>query len=232
MQGGGYSVSPVFTYPEFGWSFNGETATATYNLGPQDNVTWTAGSDGTWHYEHTWGGFSVGAIINDVVSTLAIIADVSGFVFLGMFLNTAQAVANHEPLSELGKALQEDWAAMQNSAQLTYALIDGDWETAWNAATQYGQNLSGIQAAWAPGPAPDVNGNLTITASSTPSTSPWPVGVKPPAPSSSSSSASTATKAVAGGVVAAAAGFSLYAFATKQSLEQAAKRAWRSIQGE
>ena len=54
-------------------------------------------------------------------------------------------------------------------------------------------------------------------------------------PTSSSSSSSTAGTVAAGALAVAAAGaagLSIYAFATKQGIEQAAKHVWKKIKGE
>ena len=243
------SGSPYFLYPEFGWTVTGSTATASYNLAPGDNVTWTATDDGKWSYHHVWGGINLDTIINDVASSLAILADVGGFVFLGMFLNTAQAIANHVPLSDLGAQLKNDWATMQNSALLAYSIYDGDWQTAWNAATKYGQDLSGIVAAWSPMPAPDYNGNLTITSTSSPSGAPLTpgqaggvyvpppptgltkVGAKGPASSSSSSVASNVAIGAVATVAAGLLGAVVYARVKRQPVKTVLKTAWSKTGG-
>jgi hypothetical protein len=156
-------LSPVFAYPEFGWTVSGANATAGYDLGSNDTVTWTADSSGNNDYDHVTGGLSFGNFLNDTVTALAGLASVEGLVFLGMFISTLQAVANHEPIGQLGTSLKADWDKFANSAQLAFSVIDGDWAQTWNYATQYGKDLTGIAEAWYPGPAPDINGKLTIT---------------------------------------------------------------------
>lgn len=157
------AVSPVFMYPEWGWSVNGDNATASYNLGTNNSVTWTANSAGAWSFNHVTSQ-TLGDFMDELVSAVGIAADLSGFVFAGMFLHLTQAIADKEPIADLGRALKNDWDIASNSGQLAFSLIDGDWAQAWNSATQYGKDLTGITAAFAPGPAPDAQGNLTITA--------------------------------------------------------------------
>jgi hypothetical protein len=163
-----WTMSPVFAYPEMGWSFNGDTATASYQLSPGDNVTWTAKSDGSWTYEHTYGGVTqfVDQLASDLASALPVAFDLAGFAFAGMFVHVVEAVANGSSLQTLGQALASDWQATSNAAQLAFNLMDGDWQNAWNHATEYGKDLSGIVQAFAPGAAPDENGRLTITQAS------------------------------------------------------------------
>ena len=184
-------LSPFFAFPEWPWTTSGDTATAHYLLGPNDGVTWTATSDGLWQYDHKYGGTDLGQILDSVVSAAAIGADLAGFVFLGMFLHTAQAAADHEPIASLGSALAADWTRMENASdlattiegyiadppQLLFAVENGDWKKAWNQATNYGADLTGIVSAFAPGKAPDASGSLTIE----------------PAPSKTTFSASTGT---------------------------------------
>ena len=169
--------SPFFVFPEWPWKASGDNATAAYSLGSNDNVQWTADSEGGWTYNHQYGGTDLGTIIGDAASALGIAADLTGFAFLGMFVSVAKAVANHEPLESLGQALKADWDRTSNAAQLAFAVMDGDWAQAWDHATSYGSDLSGIVSAFAPGPAPDRSGNLTITAKA-----PAPKPPPPPAP--------------------------------------------------
>ena len=171
-----WGLSPVFAYPELPWSWNGDTATATYNLGPNDSVTWTAQSNGTWSYSHTTAGFLQQAantlasdlqqLVNDLGVALPLAADLTGFLFVGMFLHLAEALIKGQSLSDLGQALAQDWNVSSNAAQMAFNIVDGDWGKAWDHVTQYGQNLDALRQAFYPGAAPDRNGKLTISQSS------------------------------------------------------------------
>lgn len=180
-------LSPVFAYPEWPWTFSGDTATTQhFIIAPDDGVTWTANDHGQWSYVHSYGGTDLGQLLNSFSSALAIGADLAGFAFAGMFLHVAQAVVNHEPLASLGQALKADWDRTSNAGQLAFSLLDGDWQQAWDQATKYGTDLSGIVAAFYPGKAPDRSGNLTVTAATKPpaesaskTTTPPPTPKKP-----------------------------------------------------
>lgn len=171
--------SPVFMYPEWDWTFDGDNATASYTLSSGQHVTWTADAWGAWKYDDVTPGFDLGRTLNEIGSSLAVVAALSGFfVFVANFIHIAQAILNHEPISQLGAALKSDYDMLANRVALSesvmgyvedppsllFAVQNGDWAKSWNQATNFGKDLSGITAAWAPGPAPDVNGKFTITA--------------------------------------------------------------------
>lgn len=161
------NVFPLFAFPEWGWTVNGNEATASYSLANNDQVTWTADNAGNWHYDHAWGGFNVGQVLNAIASALAIVADASGLVFAGMFIHLLQAAANKEGLSGLATALKQDWDAIDTDEQnvgLAFAVASGDWEKAWNLATNYGTDMTAIIEAFG-GTAPDINGVLNVTKS-------------------------------------------------------------------
>jgi hypothetical protein len=167
-------LSAVFVYPEMPWSFNGDTATASYDLSDGSHVVWTAGSDGSVSYDHTGiGGINFGRIVNEIASVVADVALVAGLLPLAMFVHTLQAIANKTSLADLGKALKQDWDIVANEAQLAFSIVDGDWGKTWDLATKEGQYLEGMVAAFLPGPAPDRDGNLTVT-STTPAKKPPP----------------------------------------------------------
>lgn len=164
-----WTMSPVFAYPEMGWAFDGDSATASYSRASGDNVQWTAQSDGSWTYQHQYPNSlqqTVNSVVNAIITALPIALDLAGFAFAGMFVHVAQAIANHESLSDLGNALKSDWDRTSNAGQLAFNIVDGDWAQAWNAATEYGKDLSAIVAAFSPDWAPDIGGNLTIPTTS------------------------------------------------------------------
>ena len=238
-------LSPVFAYPEMGWAFQSDgSATCGYDMSDGSHVSWRATPDGGSTYNHTGiGGVNFGRLINSIASTLAIVADVSGFVIAGMFINTAQAAANHLPLSDLGQALKQDWDITKDSAQLAFSIYDGDWQKAWRLATSDGSDLSAIQNAWAPGSAPDVNGQLTIPQGATASAAALPVSALTQlsaaqlvgsdvtaggASQQRPGSGLAVVGVIVGAAAAAAAGVGIYALVSKQSYSQA----WLDVLGQ
>jgi len=157
-----YGVPPLFAYPEFGWKMvpDGTAATAAYDMGAGDHVAWTTDIDGSWTYTHTWGGVDVGRLISDIAILASSIPAIGPWV--GMAIDTALAIVNGESISDIGAALKNDWDAAMATYQTGYAVLTGNWQGAWDAATQQGKNLAGLLAAWSPNPAPDRFGNETI----------------------------------------------------------------------
>jgi len=156
--------SPMVLWPEFGWSrgADGKSGSASFDLAPGDHVSWYVNPDGSYGYHHTWGGFDVGRSLESIASDVALGAAAIGWVPLAGFIHVLTAIAYKEPLSSLGQALKDDWDTLGDEVSLATALVSGDWQKAWDAATNFGKDLTKLQGAFAPGNAPDRNGNLSI----------------------------------------------------------------------
>ncbi len=55
---------------------------------------------------------------------------------------------------------------VEDPPSLLFAIQSGDWQKAWNEATNYGSDVSGITAAWGAAPPPDVTGKPSATVAS------------------------------------------------------------------
>lgn len=170
------ALSPVDWFPEFGWTHNVDgSASASYDLGQGDHIAWTSDASKTWGYHHTWGGVDIGRTLESIAGTLSTFAIATGWAPVGLLIQVGLAAAEHQPLSNLGQALKNDYETIAKELDLetqTMGLIFGEegdvsaWEHEWDLATQYGQDLEGIEAAWSPAPPPGRDGNI-LTATTT-----------------------------------------------------------------
>jgi len=175
---------PLRVYPEFGWHIAKDgSATAGYDLGKNDSVTWSQAKDGSWSYHHTWGGFDLGRTLDGIADAVSIVAASFGVVGAGQLVYALHALAGHGSPDELAASLKADYNNLQMSGALAGAVQNGDWGKVWNQAMASGMNLANLQNAFSPTPAPDSHGNLTVPpSSSAPHTSLIPAGYVQPKP--------------------------------------------------
>jgi len=167
-----WGASPVYAYPEWRWHFNGRDATASYDLGQDDHVQWSADALGHWSYQHQWGGTSVGQLLDEAVGIVSKVAALGGMWGVALMLQTAQAIADHRPIGDVVEALKTDFNDLQDGSQLAFSVLSGNWEQAWDAATNYGKDMGPLLEAFKGGPAPDRYGQLVLD---TPSPLPHPL---------------------------------------------------------
>jgi len=162
----GAAWGPVHVYPEFGWTLGANgSASAGYDLGNQNHVTWSVSKDGSWSYDHTWGGFNLGRTLDGIANGVGIVAASMGLVGAGQLVYALHALAGHASPDVLAAALKADYNNFQMSGGLAQAVQNGDWGKVWNVATSNAENLGQLATIFSPTPAPDEHGNLTITSS-------------------------------------------------------------------
>lgn len=177
------NLSPLYLFPEFGWGpSDGKPLErhVSYDLGDNDHVDWWAALDGTWSYHHVWGGVNVGRLLDQIVNIVAIGTSLMGWPGMGTMLHTIQAIADHKPIGELGDEIKQDWTDTLDAARIAFAVLTGDFQRAWDAATDYGRDLQGLLDAFKGAPAPDRNG-VPIIDQPSPLPHPMPAAVTHPA---------------------------------------------------
>ncbi len=156
------NLTPSEVYPEWGWvtpaqahGFGGGARVVAYfDIDANHHVNWWENppdSNGVvkFGYKDVMPS-GLAQTLKGLAADLAAVGTAFGIVGLGQFVYLLNALAGNGSPQVLASSLKQDWVNLQADEGMAEAVKDGDWQKAWDRATDNGKHLAAFAAQFAP----------------------------------------------------------------------------------